>query len=168
MSLLPEDQVAAHITKVLDAAFESALPVWRKIDASQAERFILQKVSTADALTVDHQIVQDSYWLARRNKKNWGPWYIAEILMDQAEARYAKQKAVEAKAASDSKMARGIAEARDIDADKKAFEDYRKSLSFDDVRIIQEKWRQKVGCMKAPGAGRCVKWEYAEREKAQQ
>ena len=90
MGLLPEDTAANHISKVLDAAAESGLPVWTTVTADQCKRFIFAKVPYESVKDIDHQLVHDSYLMALSLNKSWGPWYIGNLLFKRREAAYKK------------------------------------------------------------------------------
>jgi len=173
MSLLPEDQVADHITKVLGMYHESGLPaktVWQAIDARDATRFILKYVPYEDAMKVDVELITDSWRLARAKGKNWGPWYIGNAIQDKSQMEHKER--LDAKIENDrtKAMVDSVANARHAEAEaeahKKSFDAFREGLSSSDVRAIMGKWRTRLGT--EPPTGLALKWEYAEREKAQQ
>ena len=101
MSILPENTAAIHISKLLDAANESGLPVWREITADQARKFILSYVQLADVLQADYQTIHDSY-MAKPNNKRWGPWYIGQILLDKQKQSYRERLELDRKACAKS------------------------------------------------------------------
>ncbi len=166
MTLLPESKVAAHISKVLGAAHESGLPVWINVGEDNVRRFILDKVTPEDAMKVDHQIVHDSYTMALRLKKTWGPWHIGQILLKAKEASYILQKQQREIDARNNNMAQSIAASRDINRERKeaksAYEKFKAGLTPSDVRAIMEKWKKKLGTDNVPDK-LVLKWEWDER-----
>jgi len=135
--LLPEASVAAHLTRVLEAASDSGLPrVWRAISPEQARKMVLSKISPADAMTIDHTVVHDSYWLSKRNGPKWWPSHMAEIIMDRNEARYNTEKQQEAQDAQRNQLAKSIASSRDSNAEHKAFCKWRDDLTPAETRAI--------------------------------
>jgi len=166
MTLLPEppeDRAATHLNKILSAAYESGLPVSRSITPQGVKKCILDKVAPEDVMNVDHQIVHDSYWLARRSGKKWGPWHIAEIIMDRREAEHRDRLKQEAESAQHNQLAVSLAASKDIDKDKKAFIEWKKALTINDQQRIINKWRQKVGA-NLSGGDLVLKWEWKEMQ----
>lgn len=100
MGILPEQQCADHVSKVLDAAQESGLPVWRSISPQNAREYILRYACMKECMEIDHEIVHDSYLLAKKLKKSWGPWYIGRILFARQE-EFDKQRMAADKIASE-------------------------------------------------------------------
>jgi len=92
MGLLPEDQAAAHLDKLLSAAYEAGLPVPCSIPPHNVKRFILERgVSVQDVKDCDSQTIDKSIslWIAKRKDgESWGPWYITNVILAKREADY--------------------------------------------------------------------------------
>jgi len=119
MILIPDQIAANHLSKLLDAANESGLPVWREITPEQAKKHVLSYVRLADVLKADHQTIHDSY-TTKPNNKHWGPWYIGQLLLKQQEQAHKARMDADRMAAQRSTLAKQVAQGTDVryDAEK--------------------------------------------------
>jgi len=119
MSLIPDQIAANHLSKLLDAANESGLPVWREITPEQAKKHVLSYVRLADVLKADHQTIHDSY-TTKPNNKHWGPWYIGQLLLKQQEQAHKARMDADRMAAQSNPLAKQVAKSSDVryDAEK--------------------------------------------------
>ena len=110
MTLLPEQQAADHLGPLLAAAREAGLPVWNSITPDQVRRF-LHTVSLADIKAADHATIDRSIslWNAEKKGKRWGPWWIAETILEEQDRRYQQQKQQERDDAEENPMAKNLA-----------------------------------------------------------
>lgn len=89
MNLLPEQQCANHISKLLDAANEAGLCVPRSINAENCRKFILSEVQLADALQIDSGTIDRSisHWIfVRKQGQRWAPWHLGAVLAEERDA----------------------------------------------------------------------------------
>ncbi len=89
MTLLPEQQCANHLSKLLDAANEAGLCVPRSINAENCRKFILSEVQLDVALQIDSGTIDRSIseWIyVRKQGQRWAPWHLGAVLAEERDA----------------------------------------------------------------------------------
>ncbi|MCP4410898.1 MAG: hypothetical protein GY807_24795 [Gammaproteobacteria bacterium] len=174
MGILPEDTAAAHIGKLLNAAYEAGLPVPISIPPHNVKRFILSAVSLADVMECDHSTIDQSIRLwqdTRKAGQSFGPWHIANTILKKRDDAHKARHQTERKDASSNVLANAIAEnrrrANAEQAEKDDYEAWVASLSVTEIREMTNKWAERAGNPKRmPASSVVLRWAWKEKRNA--